>query len=82
MISDDAKVSLLDWIFGKKALDKAAQQGNSVPVMPGAKPPVPPVPPVKPSMPGEQDYVKKQIEEEMKRQKASKAAMDKLKKVK
>lgn len=79
MISDDAKVSLLDWIFGKKALDKAAQQGNSVPVMPGAKPPVPPV---KPSMPGEQDYVKKQIEEEMKRQKASKEAMDKLKKVK
>jgi len=78
MISDDAKVGLLDWIFGKKALDKAAQQGSPTPVT-GPKPPVPPV---KPSMPGEQDYVKKQIEEEMRRQKASKEAMDKLKKVK
>lgn len=44
MLADDTKKSLLEWLFGKSALDKAAQQGD-----PNAPPPPkPPNPWVKP----------------------------------
>jgi hypothetical protein len=65
MINDDAKVSLLEWLFGKKVLDKAAKQGEQKPEKP-------------PEQPQDNTYVKKQIEEQEKL-KAKKAALDKLK---
>lgn len=50
MINDEAKTGLLEWLFGKKALDKAGQQGQN---------PIPVQPPTQST-----DYIRQQIEQQ------------------
>lgn len=70
MVGDEAKAGILEWLFGKKSLEKAAQTDTPKPI---------PAPP-----PQNNDYVKQQVEKmemEKKNKQISKPAMDKLKKV-
>lgn len=69
MVDDNTKKGLLEWLFGKSSLDKAA----------GIPPQQKPVAPQ--TVPQNNDYLKKQVERKVAEDKAQKDAMDKLKKV-